>query len=266
MGFAVCYGHNTRQTRLPGRLCQTWEGGLPCACMVAHGKDQAHGKPSFQENSKIFYKSLPCALISSRQRFTVCNTRQTLPSGYPTSVSRRQSLFFRRVSSLTHGKASPCAKNLAVCKGKVRRGVVCRVFFAVSNTRQSLRRVLLRLCRVREAHGEPPESGSMGTKPRSRLGTKMSGRGRRVDALPMIARRHGLQMPAHFMTAVASRRRKISRRRSGSSVDHASVASISVCVESPYRRRLYCYGACMGCWRLPKRLGFIVVANMMRIP
>jgi hypothetical protein len=169
------------------------DGGLPCAMVITHGKlacqgayakpgkgvcrvpawwhtekiqslscatMHAHDKPSFQENPKIFYKSLPCALLSSRQRFTVCNTRQTLPSGYPTSVSHRQSLFFRRVSSLTHGKASPCAKNLAVCKGKVRRGVVCRVFFAVSNTRQSLRRVLLRLCRVREAHGEPPESGS----------------------------------------------------------------------------------------------------------
>jgi len=35
-GFAVCYGHNTRQTSLPGRTC---EEGLPCACMVAHGKD-----------------------------------------------------------------------------------------------------------------------------------------------------------------------------------------------------------------------------------
>lgn len=119
----------------------TWEGALPCARTITHGKDgglpcamvithgklacqgayakpgkgvchvpawwhtekiqslpcatmQAHGKPSFQENPKIFYKSLPCALLSSRQRFTVCNTRQTLPSGYPTSVSRRQSLFF----------------------------------------------------------------------------------------------------------------------------------------------------------------------------
>ena len=65
-------------------------------------------------------------------------------------------IFFCRVSSLTHGKASLCAHNLAVSKGKVHRRRVCRLFIAVSNTWQNLRRVLFRLCRVRQAHGESP--------------------------------------------------------------------------------------------------------------
>jgi len=114
------------------------EGGLPCAMVITHGKlacqgayakpvkgvcRVTHDKHSFQEKPKIFYKSLPCALLSSRQS----------PSVKP--VSHHPSPFFRRMSSLTHGKASPCADNLAVSKGKVRRGIVCRVLFAVSNTR-----------------------------------------------------------------------------------------------------------------------------------
>jgi len=47
-----------------------------------------------------------------------------------------------------------------VSKGKVYRGRICRVFFAVSNTRQSLRRERFGLCRVPQAHGKAPQSGS----------------------------------------------------------------------------------------------------------
>jgi len=66
-----------------------------------------------------------------------------------------------RVSRLTYGKASSCDHNLTVSKGKFHRERVCRVFFAVSNTRQSLRHVRFGLCRVRQAHGEPtPPSAS----------------------------------------------------------------------------------------------------------
>jgi len=50
----------------------------------------------------------------------------------------------------------PCGHNLAVNKSKIHRERVCRVFFAVSNTRQSLRHVRFGLCRVRHAYGEPP--------------------------------------------------------------------------------------------------------------
>lgn len=61
-----------------------------------------------------------------------------------------------------------------------------------------------------------------------RLGTKLSGQGWRVEALPMMTRHHRLQAPAQLMTAVASRRWKISRRSSsGSSDSHASASSMS---------------------------------------
>ena len=63
-------------------------------------------------------------------------------------------------------------------------------------------------------------------RPRSRPGTKRSGRGRRLGAPPMMARRHGLQAAAQRTTAVASRRRSISMTRSGGSDAHVSMASI----------------------------------------
>ena len=128
--------------------------------MVAHGKETMF---DVCPSSSARYpppppkkKSLTCALFSSRQRFIVCNTRQTLPSDCPPSVSHGPSLFFYHVSSLSHGKTSLCVHNLAVGKDKIHRARVCRVYFAMSNTRQSLCRVLFRFCRVRQPH----ESGS----------------------------------------------------------------------------------------------------------
>ena len=115
--------------------------------------------PLFREKQKILYnvcrvpsvahgKGLPCATHGKP-------CRQVVPCCLLPSVT-----FFCRVSSLTHGKASPCAHNLVMSIDKVHRGRVCCVFFVMSNTWQSLHRVLFGLCRVRQAHGETPPSGS----------------------------------------------------------------------------------------------------------
>ena len=90
-----------------------------------------------------------------------------LPCDQPWNTANIETLPY--ACMVTHGKTCrqavhhfflPCAHNLAVSKSKVHRRRVCRVFFAVSNTRQSLRCVRYGLCRVHQAHGEPPLSGS----------------------------------------------------------------------------------------------------------
>ena len=138
---------------------------LPCVCMVTHDKPcrQAVSRRSlsfFCRVSRLTHdKVSPCVhnLAVSKSRvhrervfhvfFAVSNTglavclhgdtRQTLPLGRLSPFV----IFFCRVSRLTHDKVSPCVHNLTVSKSRVHRERVCHVFFAVSNTRQSLRRV-----------------------------------------------------------------------------------------------------------------------------
>jgi len=54
----------------------------------------------------------------------------------------------------------PCARRLAHGKNGLHRQLLCRALFAVRSARQSLCRVLWAFCRVPEAHGKAPESGS----------------------------------------------------------------------------------------------------------